>query len=119
MPLFKAGEKCQGQIKVAAEKESFSQKCTQVLEELHAEAVNQIQKRKRNKSPEETPEQQDYANVRPQRSEQPQYSEEYAAPPAPVYRQAQTIPEFTYGTEWQDMNFDQTAPGGGILGSME
>ena len=38
---FEAAERCQGQIKISAERESFAQRCSSVLDELRAEALGQ------------------------------------------------------------------------------
>jgi len=47
MPYFEAGARCQNQIKISAEKESFAQKCSVVLEELRFEAVGHMQKKRK------------------------------------------------------------------------
>lgn len=101
---FKAAEKCQSHIKVAAEKESFSQKCSQVLDELYAEAMQHIALRKRKEdrqsssSHQQVPQQYQHSKV-----QQPQYSEQFVAMEKDGERQV--MPEFTYGEDWQNMNF--------------
>lgn len=109
MPLFKAAEKCQNQIKFAAEKESFSQKCSKVLDELHAEATSHIQ---RAQNPgQESGQQNSMNDARNRRSDQPQYSEQFATISVDTSSQhTPRIPEFTYGADWQDMNFVSTCP---------
>jgi hypothetical protein len=106
MPIFKAAERCQGQIKIAAEKESFSQKCSQVLEELHAEAMSHIRRKNRQEEQGEALRRQTDNQPQHLRSEQPQYSEQFASTPAAsAPRQSPKIPEFTFGSDWQDMSF--------------
>ncbi|KAH7355355.1 fungal-specific transcription factor domain-containing protein [Rhexocercosporidium sp. MPI-PUGE-AT-0058] len=94
--LFEAGATCQSQIKIAGEKESFANRCSEVLQELRFEAQGHMQK----------------AGNRP---ETRQGSIDTDGSGLPQQDQG-TASHF--GGKWDDMNFDQSAPGGGILNSL-
>ena len=96
---FKAAERCQSQIKVAAEKESLSQRSSQILDELYAEAMSHILRRKRQQEQTAIPER--LAGTAGRQA--PQYSEQFNVPLVDTPRQP--IPEYTYGEDWQNMNF--------------
>lgn len=101
---FRAAEKCQSHIKVAAEKESFSQKCSQVLDELYAEAMQHIARRKRKEEQDSSSRQDSVQQLQPpSRLQQPQYSEQFGT--LEKDSEGQIMPEFTYGEDWQNMNF--------------
>merc|ERR1712093_133322 len=93
---FEAGATCQSQIKVAAEKESFANRCSEVLQELRFEAQGHMQK----------------AGNRPETRQGSVDTDGSGLP----QRDQGTASHF--GGKWNDMNFDQTAPGGGILNSL-
>ncbi|KAK0120502.1 hypothetical protein ONS96_010710 [Cadophora gregata f. sp. sojae] len=93
---FEAGGACQSQIKVAAEKESFANRCSEVLQELRFEAQGHMQKT--GNRPETR-----QGSVDTDGSGLPQQDQGTAS---------------HFGGKWDDMNFDQSAPGGGILNSL-
>lgn len=104
MPYFKAAERCQSQIKVAAEKESFSQRSSQILDELYAEAMSHILRRKRQQEQTAIPERRKVNIRQDMRFQEPQYSEQFDMPTT-ASSSRQPLPEYTYGEEWQNMNF--------------
>ncbi|KAL5330315.1 hypothetical protein ACEPPN_003842 [Leptodophora sp. 'Broadleaf-Isolate-01'] len=94
--LFEAGATCQSQLKIAGEKESFANRCSEVLQELRFEAQGHMQK----------------ASNRPE-TRQGSVDTDGSG----LLQQDQgTVSHF--GGKWDDMNFDQSAPGGGILNSL-
>jgi hypothetical protein len=117
MTYFEAAEKCGTQIKIPSEKGSFAQKCSAVMNELRAEATASIQRTNG----------QLYPALGPRRPEGLQFQDEQYAGPSGTQpgstRQTQPLAHSNtasyFGGDWEDRDFDQTAPGGGILGSMD
>ncbi|CZS96320.1 uncharacterized protein RAG0_05697 [Rhynchosporium agropyri] len=94
--LFDAAATCQSQIKIAAEKESFASRCSEVLEELRFEAHGHMQKMGNGLETRQGSTDTDGSGL-------PQKEQGTAS---------------HFGGKWDDMNFDQSAPGGGILNSL-
>ncbi len=115
VPYFEAASRCQEQIKVSAEKESFSQKCSGVIEELRLEAVACIKKHG------------NYGHLPGVRSDvirgegqeggAARDGEERMRGEGDGGGRGQDGRGTTsfFGGSWNDMNFDQSAPGGGRL----
>ncbi|KAL2070269.1 hypothetical protein VTL71DRAFT_13295 [Oculimacula yallundae] len=94
--LFEAAATCQSQIKIAAEKESFANRCSEVLQELRFEAQGHMQK----------------TGNKPETRQGSVDTDGSGLP----HQEQGTASHF--GGKWDDMNFDQSAPGGGILNSL-
>lgn len=129
LPYFEAASKCQDQIKVSAkkDKESFSQKCSGVLEELRMEALASIKKNgqmgqqydqrsgdtRTERRGEEASNVEDWQKDRPR-----QRTSDVRGSAARGGERGERGSRSFFSGSWNDMTFDQSAPGGGILGSL-
>lgn len=109
MPYFEAASRCQDQIKVSAAKESFSQKSSGVLEELRMEAMSHIRK-SGNITP--FPSAAQGTQQSTGRDGQDMRLENRVGAPS-----ALSSTNF-FGGNWSEPIFDRSAPGGGILSSL-
>lgn len=113
MPHFEAASKCQEQIKNSSNmaKESFAQKCSIVLEELRAEAVVKIRQA-------QSMESDGWGQIRKETHAdgiEDEARQESSTREIPQVQMGETS---FFSEEWNDMSFDQSAPGGGVLYSL-
>lgn len=99
---LKAAETCQNQIKVRIEKDSFFERCNEVLEELLTEITSDITSRTRQEERRGSIREQEATTG--SRSRTLHYSDQFNMTTTDE-RARRQLPEVTYGDDWQSIDF--------------